>query len=124
MKLKSLPFAFSVVKYSQADGVFENVRSLPFFFFARTSEEISLVCETERVPAGYSTREDGWRALAVQGPLDFSLVGILADISAALAREKISIFAVSTYDTDYILVKNECFDTACVALTRAGYEVA
>ena len=92
-------------------------------FFARTDEEISLVCETAHVPENTTAREDGWRAMRVVGELDFSLVGILARISDVLAREKIGIFAVSTYNTDYILTKETQFEDALAALARAGYEV-
>lgn len=92
-------------------------------FFARTDEELSLVCETDRVPSGTLARETGWRALRIVGPLDFSLIGILARISALLAQERIGIFAVSTYHTDYILTKEEHFERALAALARAGYEV-
>jgi hypothetical protein len=66
-------------------------------------------------------REDGWRAMRVVGTLDFSLTGILSGIATALADAKIGIFAVSTYDTDYILVKQENLDRAVEALKEAGY---
>ena len=92
-------------------------------FFARTDEEISLVCETVHVPENTTAREDGWRAMRVVGELDFSLVGILARITDVLAREMIGIFAVSTYNTDYILTKETQFEDALAALARAGYEV-
>ena len=94
-----------------------------FFFLAKTDGEISLVCPTEDVPEKTVAREDGWRAFRVRGPLEFGLVGILSRLTGVLAERGIGIFAVSTYDTDYILVKEEAFDIAADALTRAGYEV-
>ncbi len=97
--------------------------SLPFFFAGRAGDEVFLVCKTEDVPAAVTAREDGWRALRVRGTLDFSLVGILSSITAALAEQGIGLFAMSTYDTDYILVKEESLARAADALTAAGHTV-
>lgn len=94
-----------------------------FFFVGRTDEELSLVCETQFVPKNALVRDDGWRGFRVQGTLDFSLIGILAEISGLLAREGISIFAVSTYNTDYVLTKTETFEKAIAALSRVGYGI-
>ncbi len=93
------------------------------YFIGSTDEELSLVCETDRVPSNTLAREDGWRAMRVAGTLDFALTGILSGIAAALAGAKVGIFAVSTYDTDYILVKEERLDRAVEALRSAGYAV-
>ena len=94
-----------------------------FLFIGKTDEELSLVCRPERVPADAPAREDGWRALRIQGVLGFSLVGILAPIADLLARAKVGIFAVSTYNTDYILVKQAQLDTAIAALRDGGFTV-
>ncbi|HNZ98762.1 ACT domain-containing protein [Ruminococcus sp.] len=94
-----------------------------FFFIGRTDEELSLVCLTEDTPENTVEREDGWRGFRIQGVLDFSLIGILSKISAVLAGNKIGIFAVSTYNTDYILVKEENFSRALEVLGSAGYEI-
>jgi len=87
-----------------------------------TGDELSLVCGAEPVPAGIK-HTAGWRALKVRGPLDFSLVGILAGISGVLAEAGVSIFAISTYDTDYILVRGAQLETAIAALDGVGHEV-
>ena len=92
-----------------------------FFFLANTGDEISLVCPTVDVPEGTTAREDGWRAFRVAGTLDFSLVGVLSRLSAVLAEKEIGIFAVSTYDTDYIMVKAGDLERTVKALTDAGY---
>lgn len=92
-------------------------------FLGRTDEEISLVCPVEEVPDGFLAREDGWKAFRVEGVLDFSLIGILARISAILADAGIGIFVVSTYQTDYVLTKKEYFDAALAALAENGYEI-
>lgn len=94
-----------------------------FCFVGKTDQELSLVCPTERVPPNTLAREDGWRAFRVAGPLDFSLVGILAGLSTALREAGISIFALSTYDTDYILVKEERFSQALGVLEDTGCRV-
>lgn len=95
-----------------------------FYFIGKTDEEISLVCKTEDTPAETLERDDGWRAFRIQGILDFSLIGILSKVSSILAENKIGIFAVSTYNTDYILVKEENFDAALMALDKNGYNIA
>ena len=121
MRLEALKYTFAVCKLadlSQVDFGRE------FCFLGKTDEEISLVCETDAVPANTIAREDGWRAFRISGTLDFSLVGILAKISAVLAGNGIGIFAVSTYNTDYILTKEDDFDRALEALKESGYEIA
>jgi len=82
------------------------LKSKEFFSITRTDEELSIVCFEDSVPYDVKA-EKGWRAFKVEGPLDFSLSGILSSLINPLARKEISIFAISTYDTDYILVKEE-----------------
>ena len=111
---------FSVCKvldYSKVD------LTRPFCFIGKTDEENSLVCETEAVPENTTEREDGWKAFRIMGTLDFSLVGILAKLSALLAEAEIGIFAISTYNTDYVLTKETDFDRALDVLTENGYEI-
>lgn len=95
----------------------------PYYFLGRTDEELSLVCPTDRVPASTTQREDGWRAFRIQGVLDFSLIGILSPIANILAENRIGIFAVSTFNTDYILTKSENFDRALALLAQNGYRI-
>ena len=120
MDLKPIPHSFSVCKVTSAADV---DLTAPFCFVGKTDEELSLVCPTQYAPAACPEREDGWRAFRIQGVLDFSLVGILADISATLARSGIGLFAVSTYNTDYILVREDQFQPALEALARAGHRI-
>ncbi len=89
----------------------------------RGVDELSIVCAEESVPS-QALAARGWRGLKVQGPLDFSLTGVLAALAAPLARESISIFALSTYQTDYVLVPGQHLARACQALTEAGHAVA
>ena len=120
MELKILKQDFSIGKLhdvSQADLQNE------FCFFAKTDQENSLVCPTEFMPDDMIEREDGWRAFQIQGILDFSLIGILAEISSMLADHKIGIFVISTYNTDYILTKAENFERAVRVLADHGYEI-
>lgn len=92
----------------------------PFFSITRTADELSVVCPEDAVPADVRC-ESGWRAFQVAGPLDFSLTGILAAIAAPLAAAGVSIFAVSTFDTDYVLVKEANLARAIDALREAGH---
>ena len=119
MKLKELPFDLTVCKAASMTDIRMDAG---FFFIGRTDEEISLVCRTEDTPAETTAREDGWRGFRIEGILDFSLTGILARISGILAEAGIGIFAVSTYNTDYVLVKKENMRRAMEALAAAGYE--
>lgn len=93
-----------------------------FFSITKTTDELSIVCLEENIPNDIKCEKD-WRILKVAGPLDFGLVGILSSISLVLALKKISIFAISTYDTDYILVKEENLEIAVLSLKEAGYNV-
>ena len=120
MKLKKLNFDFSVCKVADFSQV---ILDSEFCFIGKTDEEKSLVCITDDVPANVTERDDGWKAFRVEGTLDFSLIGILSKISSLLAENNIGIFAVSTYNTDYILTKADNFDKALKALENAGYEV-
>lgn len=92
-----------------------------FCFTGRTDTENSVVCPVECAPRHTIRRDDGWRGFRVQGVLDFSLIGILARLAAVLAEAGISIFALSTYNTDYILVRQERFEDAAKALSQAGF---
>ena len=120
MKLKTLDQELSVCKEVSISDIDLNGK---FFFVGKTDEEISLVCLASDVPDNTTDRFDGWRTFRIEGVLDFSLIGILSEISKVLAENKIGIFVVSTYNTDYILVKKENFQKAQQALKATGYEV-
>ena len=95
-----------------------------YSFIGKTDEEKSLVCITSEVPENIIQRDDGWKAFRIQGVLDFSLIGILAKIATILADNGISIFAVSTYNTDYVLIKKENYQKALEVLQTTGYKIA
>ena len=120
MVLKKLPYDLTVCKLESLEELHQVSE---FYFIGKTDEEISLVCRTSETPSCAVAREDGWKAFRIEGELDFSLVGILSKISGILAANEIGIFAVSTYNTDYVLVKKEDFDRAMDSLSAAGYEV-
>lgn len=120
MEIKIIEKNFSICKvenFSQINLTDE------YCFIGKTEKERSVVCETDKVPANIIERDDGWKAFRIQGVLDFSLIGILAKISTILAEEKIGIFAISTYNTDYILTKVENFQKAIEALQKNGYQI-
>lgn len=94
-----------------------------YSFIGKTDEENSLVCITADVPPNVTEREDGWKAFRIQGELDFSLIGILSKIAGLLAENEISIFAISTFNTDYVLIKKENYIKALDVLSDAGYEI-
>lgn len=120
MRLTLLPQDFTVCQVSSAAHV---CLDEPFCFACRTDEELSLVCPTAKAPKDTVSREDGWRALRVAGPLDFALVGILARLSGALAAAGIPVFAVSTFNTDYLLVRSDTLCAALDALRKDGNEI-
>ena len=118
--LEPLEIPFSVCKVTDYNGIDIDQ---PFVFSGRTDQEKSLVCPTDLVPDHTLARDDEWRAFRICGELDFSLIGILAKISTILAENEIGIFAISTYNTDYILTKEKNFDKALQVLADAGYEI-
>ena len=120
MVLERLPYSLSVCKVSRVEDI--DLKA-GFFFVGRTDGEISLVCTTDAVPQGAVERADGWKAFRVRGTLDFSLVGILSELSGIMAGASIGLFAVSTYDTDYILVREGDFERAGRVLSDAGHEI-
>jgi hypothetical protein len=120
MQLKKIDLDLTVCK---VPSVRELDTNSDFYFIGKTDEEISLVCATENAPKNTLERDDGWRAFRIQGTLDFSLIGILSRISGILAENRIGIFAVSTYNTDYILVKKVDFKKALDVLADRGYEI-
>ena len=120
MELKKLDYDLTVCKVA---SVADLDMSRDFFFIAKTNEEISLVCLTADAPERTVKRDDGWKGFRIQGTLDFSLIGVLSKLSGVLAENGVGIFAVSTYNTDYILVKAENFGKASDALSNAGYRV-
>ncbi len=119
-RLEVLPYAFSVCRISDEVKV---DWTQPFCFAAKTDREFSLVCLTEHVPEETLEREDGWRAFRIAGTLEFSLIGILSRISGVLAEAGVGIFAVSTYQTDYILLKGYQLEKGLEALRKAGYMI-
>lgn len=121
MNLVTLPQELSV--YQVADLKEIDFTQQPLFIGV-TEEEISVISATTNVPTKTINREDGWKAFKIEGVLDFSLVGILVKIAALLAEKEISIFAVSTYNTDYVLIKTDKLDAAITALREGGYTVA
>ena len=120
MELKRIDHDFTVCKV--ADYSLVNLES-EYCFIGKTDEERSLVCPTQDVPANTTARDDGWKAFRIEGVLDFSLIGILSRIAGILAESGIGIFAVSTYNTDYVLTKAENYEKALSALKAAGYSI-
>ena len=117
MELVLVPGSFAVCRLSGA--VNTGTLTQPWFL-AVTGDEVSLVCRSEDVPAGATAAEDGWTLLKVDDTLDFGLVGVIAKISQTLAAAKVPVFVVSTYLTDYVMVKTNRLSDASTALTDAG----
>ncbi len=120
MNLKVIDTEFSVCKVEDYKQIDLNEE---FVFTGHTDEEWSLVCPTTLVPDNTTERNDGWKAFRIEGVLDFSLIGILSRISGVLADNAIGIFAVSTFNTDYILTKKGDFSKAIEVLEHAGYTI-
>ena len=120
MEIKKIDHNFAVCQVEDYSLVKLNSE---YSFIGKTDEEKSLVCITDEVPANVIQQDDGWKAFRIQGVLNFSLIGILAKIAAALADNGISIFAVSTYNTDYVLMKKENYQKALDVLKALGYMI-
>ena len=117
-----IPGAMAVCRLAPEAPLAGWMHAGPLSSITRTAEELSVVCAEATVPDGVR-REAGWRALRVDGPLEFSLVGVLAALAAPLAEAGIAIFVVSTFDTDWLLVKADRLAEAVRTLRQSGHEV-
>ena len=122
LQLYVLSDRLAVCKLSPITPFPEWAKSDDLLAFVRTKNELSIVCSEGFVPLKIKS-EPGWRALQVKAELDFSMVGLLAALTGILAQAGVSVFTISTYDTDYILVKDNELPTALAALTQSGYTV-
>jgi len=122
LSLAILHDSFAICKLGADENIPDWTLSESFCSITRTSDELSIVCPQELVPKGIEA-EMGWRSLKVEGKLDFGMVGILSSITSSLAKVGIVVFVISTYDTDYILVKDSDLDRATAALRNAGHNV-
>ena len=123
MTLDLLAGDYAICRLNADAALPTSVASAAFWSVTRTADELSLVCEAGDAPAG-SAAERGYRGLKVRGPLSFSQVGVIASLSSVLAAASLSIFVVSTYDTDYLFVRGVDLDRAIEALRQAGHTVA
>ena len=122
LTMKLLKEKYGVCSLDKNELIPKWAQSSDFFSITKTCDELSIVCSQDDIPNDIKCEKD-WRILKIEGQLDFSLIGILSSISTILAQKGISIFAISTYDTDYILVKNKDIDNAIQALINERYEV-
>ena len=120
MELCKIEYDFTVCKI---DSIEQADFTREFVFLSKTDDEVSLVCETAYVPSNAVAVEPGWKALKISGILDFGLIGVIAKISNILAEAQIGIFVVSTYNTDYILIKDENFNKSVKILMQNDYVV-
>jgi uncharacterized protein len=121
-ELTLLPERFAISQLAANAAIPEWATQGPFFSVSRTGDELSIVCELSRVPVGVQS-QPGWRVFKVHGPFVLSEIGVLSALAAPLAEAKISLFAVSTFDTDYLLVASETLSGAIAALERAGHTI-
>lgn len=120
LHLSLLPETFAIVHLPPAAEIPAWATAGPFFSVTRTGDELSLVVEESRVPSGLQS-QNGWRAFKVHGPFELTEVGVLASLAAPLAQARISLFVLSTFDTDYLLVAAENLHQAIAALESAGH---
>ncbi|WP_077622774.1 ACT domain-containing protein [Sediminibacillus massiliensis] len=125
MQLNVLPKQLAVIKIAINEKIPENIfEEREFLSITYTDEEISIICPEKNIPLDLSAQvEKGWSAFKVAGELDFSLTGILVSLAAPLAEASISIFALSTYNTDYLLVKTDNLERAIHILRSEGFKV-
>lgn len=122
MKLEVLPNTFAICRFAPDENVPSWVDGA-FTCIARTTEELSVLCSEASIPRGIAYEGD-WRLIKVAGPLDFAMVGVLASVSTPLGEAGIPILAVSTYDTDYVLVKQASLEKAVKVLATAGHDIS
>ncbi len=122
LTLSLLPQEFGICRLDSEEETPDWAAEGPFLSITRTADELSIVCPARAIPDDV-TASRGWRCLKVRGPLDFSLTGVLLSLARPLAEAGVSIFAISTYDTDYVLVPDRDLTQALTALRRAGHVV-
>lgn len=122
MKIKIIDGIYGVCRLNPFDAIPDWAIKGEIYSITNTKEELSILCLESNIPSDMKC-ERNWRILKVEGPLDFSLIGILASISSILAKSEISIFAISTYDTDYILLKEKDLQKGVNALVNEGYDI-
>ena len=122
LTLKLLKDKYSVCRLNKNDEIPKWIFDEEFFSITRTEDELSIVCLQDKIKEDIKCEKD-WRVLKIEGPLDFSLIGILSKISTLMANNDISIFAISTYDTDYILIKEESINRAIEVLEKSNYSI-
>jgi nitrilase len=123
MRLLILPGSFAICKLPPDSPIPSWTTPGEFFSITRTPDEISIVCTEDHVPAGIVNCSKGWRCLRVAGAMPFTAVGVLAFLTAPLAAAQISVFAVSTFDTDYLLTQASDFERATTVLRDSGHIV-
>ena len=123
LKIRLLDGIYAVCQFKETAKIPNCFDEKEFFSVTKTDDEISVVMLQEMISSEIKAEKD-WRILKVEGTLDFSLIGILAKISSVLAENQISIFVISTFNTDYILVKEEKIEKAMTVLSEEGYEIS
>ncbi|UCD36785.1 MAG: ACT domain-containing protein [Fidelibacterota bacterium] len=124
LTLSVLPERLAICRRSAGESLIDLIPDTPgFWSLTRTEDEISIVMPEELVPVEWESH-GGWRGIKVEGPLDFELTGILASLTEPLAQAEVSAFAISTYDTDYLLVKDSDLDKALQVLRTCGHSLA
>jgi uncharacterized protein len=122
IQIETLDGTFAVCRMNPRNSVATDLWKSRFLSITKTADELSIVCEQSLVPDGSKVEKD-WNAFKVVGPLDFSLTGILAALTNPLASAGISLFATSTFDTDYVLIKSKDFREALKVLEMSGVEI-
>jgi len=122
LHLSVLGERLAVCRLDAGSAVPDWATAAPFSSITRTVGELSVVCPEERVPAGI-TCERGWRALKLEGPFEFGMIGLLSSVAVPLAESEVSVLAIATYETDYVLVQGSQLDLAKEALRKRGHEI-
>ena len=122
LTLSILPDTFAVCQLEPSATLPAWATRGSFFSLTRTSEELSIVCLEENVPADVLA-EKAWRSLKIEGPMDFTFTGVLASLARPLADAGVSIFTLATYDTDYLLIKERDLPRAVQALSDEGHQI-
>ena len=123
LRIRLLQGTYAVCQIKDTENILNCFDEKDFFSITKTEDEISVVMLQDKIASDVKVEKD-WRILKVEGTLDFSLIGILAKISGILAKNSISIFVISTFNTDYILVKEEKVEKAILVLSKEGYEIS
>jgi len=122
-EIKILPDSYTILRFDPESSIPDFALNSPFYSVTKTGDELSVVCREQELVKGNYRSSTCWKILELEGPLDFSIVGLISDLTGVLKKSGVATFVISSYDTDFILIKKNMLERATEGLKAAGYKV-